>query len=292
MRPCIALVLALVAGHLSGPPAIRAQELDTNAVPASFRPYVHLLASAEVVVPASGPNWRAMDIKDYDQESRKYQELEALVLKLWPQVQILTVILDTLRPTFLGGIGTIPQDTLLAQRREIKEGREEFKAEKKSARKSRRNEEPGDTDTALKEDDEGFELSIGDGTDGPDTLFVPDDDCMIALQEQQGYIATDSIDAQGRRVMIEDTTYSVDMGMKEGFLLVHLLDRQNPGMLDFADDYARAVRLPFWGTVKMFSRLSGYRLNRSYDPEGADGRIEHIIRKHGLDLLDPPCSPE
>ena len=63
-------------------------------------------------------------------------------------------------------------------------------------------------------------------------------------------------------------------------------------MLDFADEYAKAIKLPYWRTIKMFSRLTGYRLNRSYDPEGADGRIEHIIRKHGLDRLAPPCSPE
>ena len=128
--------------------------------------------------------------------------------------------------------------------------------------------------------------------DGPDTLFMPDVDCWIAMQEQDGYVRTDSLNAEGKRMLLRDPDYEEDMGMKAAFLLVHLLDRQNPGMLDFADDYAKAIKLPYWRTIKMFSRLTGYRLNRSYDPEGADGRIEHIIRKHGLDRLDPPCSPE
>ena len=98
-----------------------------------------------------------------------------------------------------------------------------------------------------------------------------------------------SLDAEGMQLMVSDTTVQEDFGFKEGFLMVHLLDRQNPGMLAFADDYAKAVKLPFWSTIKMFSRLSGYRLNKSYNPDRYDGRLEHIIRKHGLDLQPSPC---
>ena len=135
-------------------------------------------------------------------------------------------------------------------------------------------------------------IAIGEKPEGPDTLFFPDVDCWIAMQEQDGYVRTDSLNADGERMLLRDPDFEDEMGMKAAFLIVHLLDRQNPGMLDFADDYAKAIKLPYWRTIKMFSRLTGYRLNRSYDPEGADGRIEHIIRKHGLDRLDPPCSPE
>ena len=271
-----------------------AQDLvDTNTVPEAFRPYVHLLGSAEVVAPASGPNWRAMDIKDYDEDRKKYQELEALVLKVWPRVQIATVMMDTLRPTFLAGIAAVPSDTLKAHRQQVKDGQAEAKAERKADRKEKKADKqqeapPPDSDGAA---EDAVSLEFGEASDGPDTLFMPDIDCWIAMQEQDGYFRTDSLNAEGERMLVEDTTVDGEMGMKEGFLLVHLLDRQNPGMLDFADDYAKAIKLPYWRTIKMFSRLTGYRLNRSYDPEGADGRIEHTIRKHGLDLLDPPCSP-
>ena len=44
--------------------------------------------------------------------------------------------------------------------------------------------------------------------------------------------------------------------------------------------------------IKTFSRLTAYRINKAYDPELYDGRREHIIRKHNLDLRDPPCLPE
>ena len=99
------MAAALSAALMASGARTQAQEtLDTSAVPASFRPYVHLIGSAEVVAPASGPNWRSMDIKAFDEGRKKYQELEAMVLKVWPQVQILTVMLDTLRPTFLSGI--------------------------------------------------------------------------------------------------------------------------------------------------------------------------------------------
>lgn len=277
----------------AGSMPLAGQEIDTNSVPEAFRPFVHLLEAAEVVAPESGPNWRALDIKDYDEDRRKYQELETMVLKVWPQVQILTVMMDTLRPTFLAGIDAVPRDTLLAQRREIKNDQQEAKAERKAERKSRKSkEEPKENaDGELSEEEVELAL-IGEAEDVPDTLFLPDDDCMLALQELDGFQRTDSIDDRGYRMMLQDTTFDDDMSMKEGFLLVHLLDRQNPGMLDFADDYAKAVKLPFWGTIKMFSRLTGYRLNRSYDPTGADGRIEHIIRKHDLDLLDPPCAQD
>jgi len=268
--------------------------VDTNAVPTSFRPYVHLLGSAEVVAHGDGPNWRAMDIKDFDEDRKKYRELEEMVLKVWPSVQIITVMLDTLRPTFLAGIDAVPSDTLKAHRREVKEGQAEAKAERKAEKKSKKAKEKdkkGD-DTTDEEPDDAVELSLGGDADGPDTLFMPDIDCWLAMQEQDGYLRTDSLNDEGKRMMVEDTTLKDETGMKEAFLMAHLLDRQNPGMLDFADDYAKAIKVPYWRAIKMFSRLTGYRLNRSYDPEGADGRIEHIIRKHGLDLLDPPCSPE
>lgn len=240
-----------------------------------------------------------MDIKDYDEDQKKYQELEAMVLKVWPQVQILTVMLDTLRPTFLAGIDAVPDDTLRAQRKRIEEDRAEEKAERKEERKAKRKEKKEDNDreespkaTHSDEVSQDVELSLGGDPSGPDTLRLSGDDCMVALMVAQGYLDLDSLDAEGHRLLVQDPAYEDEMGIKEGFLLAHLLDRQNPGMLDFADDYAKAIKLPFWGTIKMFSRLTGYRINRSYDPEGADGRIEHIIRKHGLDLLDPPCSPE
>ena len=269
--------------------------LDTSTVPPSFRPYVHLLGSAEVVAPASGPNWRAMDIKDYDEQKKKYLELEAMVLDVWPQVQIITVMLDTLRPTFLSGIEAVPQDTLKAHRKGIAEDRADSKAQKKAERKEKKAlKKEAQHESAPEEPDEesDMEIAIGNASDGPDTLFMPDIDCWIAMQEQDGYFRTDSLNAEGERMMVQDTAFEDEMGTKEAFLLVHLLDRQNPGMLDFADDYAKAIKLPYWRTIKMFSRLTGYRINRAYDPEGADGRIEHIIRKHGLDLLDPPCAPE
>ena len=270
------------------PLVARAQEtLDTNAVPAGFRPYVHLLGSAEVVAPESGPNWRAMDIGDYDEDRKKYQELEKMVLAVWPSVQIITVMLDTLRPTFLSGIEAVPSDTLRTHRQQVQDGKTEAKAERKQERRDKKARKKAD----LSEED-AINLEIGADTDGPDTLFMPDVDCWIAMQEQDGYARTDSLDVEGNRMLLRDPEFEDEMGLKEGFLLVHLLDRQNPGMLDFADDYAKAIKLPYWRTIKMFSRLTGYRLNRSYDPEGADGRIEHIIRKHGLDLLDPPCSPQ
>lgn len=289
---------------LCGAGALSAQgTLDTSAVPAGFRPYVHLLGSAEVVAPSSGPNWRAMDIKDYDEAKKKYQELEEMVLAVWPQVQIITVMLDTLRPTFLTGIDAVPEDTIKAHREGLQEDRAESKAqrkeerqEKKAVKKAAKKEESDDSKSAAKseeqEPDGEVEISIGGESDGLDTLFMPDIDCWLAMQEQDGYIRTDSLNADGERMMVQDTAFEDEMGMKEAFLLVHLLDRQNPGMLGFADDYAKAIKLPYWRTIKMFSRLTGYRINRSYDPEGADGRIEHIIRKHGLDLLDPPCAPQ
>ena len=269
------------------PLAVEAQQtLDTNAVPEGFRPWVHLLGSAEVIAPQDGPDWRSMDIKDYDQGQKKYRELEEMVLAVWPSVQIITVMLDTLRPTFLSGIESVPTDTLWAHRQEVKDGRDQAKADRKEERKAKK---------AQKQDDaseDEVSLTFGEESDGPDTLFMPDVDCWIAMQEQDGYVRTDSLNAEGKRMLLRDPDYEEDMGMKAAFLIVHLLDRQNPGMLDFADDYAKAIKLPYWRTIKMFSRLTGYRLNRSYDPEGADGRIEHIIRNHGLDRLDPPCSPE
>lgn len=301
--------LTILLALLSGAGALCAQSnLDTSAVPVSFRPYVHLLGSAEVVAPASGPNWRAMDVKDYDEDKKKYQELEELVLAVWPQVQIITVMLDTLRPTFLSGIEAVPEDTLKAHRKGLQEDRAESKAERKAdrqetktAKKAAKKEGSDDSIAAAaaaeqgpeeSEDERAVSISTGGESDGPDTLFMPDIDCWLAMQEQDGYLRTDSLNEEGERMMVQDTAFEDEMGMKEAFLLVHLLDRQNPGMLDFADDYAKAIKLPYWRTIKMFSRLTGYRINRSYNPEGADGRIEHIIRKHGLDLLDPPCSPE
>ena len=265
--------------------------VDTNTVPEGFRPYVHLLGSAEVVAPLDGPDWRSMEIKDYDQDQKKYRELEEMVLAVWPSVQIITVMLDTLRPTFLSGIESVPPDTLRAHRQEVKDGRTQAKADRKEERKEK---EARKKDASTKEPSEEDEVSItfGEESDGPDTLFMPDVDCWIAMKEQDGYLRTDSVNAEGERMLVEDPEFDDEMGMKAAFLLVHLLDRQDPGMLHFADDYAKAIKLPYWRTIKMFSRLTGYRLNRSYDPEGADGRIEHIIRKHGLDRLDPPCSPE
>lgn len=267
---------------------IQAQEtLDTASVPASFRPYVHLLGSAEVIAPASGPNWRAMEIKAYNEDRKKYQELEAMVLKVWPQVQIMTVMLDTLRPTFLAGIDAVPLDTLRAQRKSIQTERDAAKAERRAERKNKNDDATADE---APESSESVEVALGEETTGPDTLRLSGDDCMVALMVQQGYLDLDSLDADGQRLMVQDTAFDGDLGIKEGFLLVHLLDRQNPGMLDFADDYAKAVKLPFWRTIKTFSRLTGYRINKSYDPERYDGRLEHIIRKHGLDRLDLPCS--
>ena len=288
MRKMFMAVVLVGTVWAHGP--LQAQEtLDTAAVPASFRPYVHLLGSAEVVAPANGPNWRAMDIKAYDEDRKKYQELEAMVLKVWPQVQIMTVMLDTLRPTFLTGIDAVPSDTLRAQRKSIQSERDAEKAERKAERKDKNDDAAAD---GLPEDseDESVELTLGGETEGPDTLRLSGDDCMVALMAQQGYLDLDSLDADGQRLMVQDTAFDGDLGIKEGFMLVHLLDRQNPGMLDFADDYAKAVKLPYWGAIKTFSRFTGYRINKSYDPERYDGRLEHIIRKHGLDLLDLPCS--
>lgn len=274
------------------PLTVGAQEiLDTNAVPEGFRPYVHLLGSAEVIAPPDGPDWRSMDIKDYDQDRKKYRELEEMVLAVWPSVQIITVMLDTLRPTFLSGIESVPTDTLRAHRQEVKDGRAQAKADRKEERKDKKARKKDDSTKEPSEEDE-ISLTFGEESEGPDTLFMPDVDCWIAMQEQDGYLRTDSLNADGERMLLRDPDFEDEMGMKATFLMVHLLDRQNPGMLDFADDYAKAIKLPYWRTIKMFSRLTGYRLNRSYDPEGADGRIEHIIRKHGLDRLDPPCSPE
>ena len=270
------------------PMAVEAQQtLDTNAVPEGFRPWVHLLGSAEVIAPQDGPDWRSMDIKDYDQGQKKYRELEEMVLAVWPSVQIITVMLDTLRPTFLSGIESVPADTLRVHRQEVKDGRAQAKADRKEERKEKKGRKKDDT-----AEEDGVSITFGEESDGPDTLFMPDVDCWIAMQEQDGYVRTDSLNDEGERMLLCDPDYEDEMGMKAAFLIVHLLDRQNPGMLDFADDYAKAIKLPYWRTIKMFSRLTGYRLNRSYDPEGADGRIEHIIRKHGLDRLDPPCSPE
>ena len=285
------IILLVLTCSLS--PIMVGQELDTNFVPEAFRSYVHLLDAAVVVVPETGPNWRAMDIKDYDDSRKKYQELETMVLKVWPRVQILTVVMDTLRPVFLAGIDAVPKDTLMAQRREIKEGQQKAKAERKAERKGRKSEENDSLDEDEPKLEEESELIlIGEAKDAPDTLFMPDDDCMLALQELNGFLRADSVDDRGYRMMVEDTTFEDVLSMKEGLLLVHLLDRQNPGMLDFVDDYAKAVKLPFWGTIKMFSRLTGYRLNRPYNPESTDGRLEHIIRKHDLDLLELPCDLE
>ena len=264
--------------------------LDTSTVPEGFRPYVHLLGSAEVIAPADGPDWRSMDIKDYDQDQKKYRELEEMVLAVWPSVQIITVMLDTLRPTFLSGIESVPTDTLRAHRQGVKDSQAQAKADRKEDRREKKARKKDDSTKEPSEEDE-VSLTLGEESDGPDTLFMPDVDCWIAMQEQDGYVRTDSLNAEGERMLLRDPDFEEEMGIKAAFLLVHLLDRQNPGMLDFADDYAKAIKLPYWRTIKMFSRLTGYRLNRSYDPEGADGRIEHIIRKHGLDRLDPPCSP-
>jgi len=288
------LMVAGLWAVLSGP-LLCQETADTAVFPAGFRPFVHLIDAAEVVAPASGPNWRAMDIKAYDQNRKKYMELEAMVLKVWPQVQILTVMMDTLRPAFLAGIASVPQDTLAAQRKAIKADQQVQKAEKKAekkadrlARKSDASKDVGADEGDAASDDVTLSLG-GDGTTGPDTLRIADNDCMVAFQQQQGYLDLDSLDAEGKHLMLQDTAYDGDLGIKEGFLLVHLLDRQNPGMLGFADDYAKAVKLPYWGAIKTLSRFTGYRLNKVYDPERYDGRLEHIIRKHGLDLLDPPC---
>lgn len=269
--------------------------LDTSSVPETFRPYVHLLGSAEVVAPPDGPDWRSMEIKDYDQDRKKYRELEEMVLAVWPSVQIITVMLDTLRPTFLSGIESVPTDTLQAHRQDIKDGQAQAKADRKEERKekkARNKDTPPEAPSETPSEEDEVTIAIGAKPEGPDTLFMPDVDCWIAMQEQDGYMRTDSLNAEGKRMLLRDPDHEEEMGMKAAFLLVHLLDRQNPGMLDFADDYAKAIKLPYWRTIKMFSRLTGYRLNRSYDPEGADGRIEHIIRQHGLDRLDPPCSPQ
>jgi len=278
------LIVALVS---MCPPVLGQGGLDSAQVPESFRPYVHLLGSAEVIAPESGPDWRSMNIKDYDQDQKKYRELEEMVLAVWPSVQIITVMLDTLRPTFLSGIEAVPTDTLRAHRQGVKDSQAQAKADRKQERKEKKARKK----EANSEEDE-VTIALGEESDGPDTLFMPDVDCWIAMQEQDGYLRTDSVNADGKRMLLRNPDFEDEMGMKAAFLLVHLLDRQNPGMLDFADDYAKAIKLPYWRTIKMFSRLTGYRLNRSYDPEGADGRIEHIIRKHGLDRLDPPCSPE
>ena len=248
---CFAILVCL-------PLAAGAQEtLDTNAVPAGFRPYVHLLGSAEVVAPESGPNWRAMDIGDFDEDRKKYQELEEMVLAVWPSVQIITVMLDTLRPTFLSGIEAVPSDTLRAHRQQVQDGKAEAKAERKQERRDKKARKKAD----LSEED-ALTLEIGADSDGPDTLFMPDVDCWIAMQEQDGYTRTDSLTrgqphaapgtpeftdsldtCEGNRMLLRDPEFEDEMGLK-GFLLVHLLDRQNPGMLDFADDYAKAIKLP------------------------------------------------
>ncbi len=286
------LIVALIS---MCPPILGQGGLDSAQVPASFRPYVHLLGSAEVIAPERGPDWRSMEIKDYDQDQKKYRELEDMVLAVWPSVQIITVMLDTLRPTFLSGIEAVPTDTLRAHRQEVKDGRAQAKADRKEERKEKKARKKEATSEAPAEaplEEDEVSITLGEESDGPDTLFMPDVDCWIAMQEQDGYLRTDSVNADGERMLLRNPDFEDEMGMKAAFLLVHLLDRQNPGMLDFADDYAKAIKLPYWRTIKMFSRLTGYRLNRSYDPEGADGRIEHIIRTHGLDRLHPPCSPE
>jgi hypothetical protein len=291
--------LAMIAS-----PARAQEKVDSTDFPPGFRPFVHLIGEAEVVAAEDGPNWRAVDIKDYDESKNKYMELEALVLKVWPQVMIITTMLDTMRPAFSEGIGAVPDSTLQAQRDSIAVGKAERKAEKKAEKKARKlgvpteDENPDVADAAgdKGQDDQdpsgsGISIERGNTESEPsiDTISVSNDPCIIALQEQQGYSVLDSLDAEGMQLMVSDTTVQEDFGFKEGFLMVHLLDRQNPGMLAFADDYAKAVKLPFWSTIKMFSRLSGYRLNKSYDPDRYDGRLEHIIRKHGLDLQPSPC---
>ena len=260
--------------------------IDTAAVPEGFRPYVHLLGSAEVIAPPDGPDWRSMEIKDYDQDQKKYRELGYGPGRLaqradhhgdarhpaphLPLRHRIRAVRHLAGPPPAGQGQTRPKPRRTARR---------------SGRTRRRR-----SRTTPEEDE--VSLTFGAESDGPDTLFMPDVDCWIAMQEQDGYTRTDSLDSEGNRMLLRDPEFEDEMGMKAAFLLVHLLDRQNPGMLDFADDYAKAIKLPYWRTIKMFSRLTGYRLNRSYDPEGADGSIEHIIRKHGLDRLDPPCSPE
>ena len=112
--------------------------IDTSTVPEGFRPYVHLLGSAEVIAPPDGPDWRSMEIKDYDPDRKKYRELEEMVLAVWPSVQIITVMLDTLRPTFLSGIESVPTDTLRAHREEVKDGRAQAKADRKEERKEKK----------------------------------------------------------------------------------------------------------------------------------------------------------
>ena len=288
-------------------PACAQETADSTDFPPGFRPFVHLIGEAEVVAAEDGPNWRAVDIKDYDESKDKYMELEALVLKVWPQVMIITTMLDTMRPAFSEGIGAVPDSTLQAQRDSIAVGKAERKAEKKAEKRAEKqarklgvpaedensavagaaNKGQDDQDTS----EPGLSIERGNSESEPsiDTISVSNDPCVIALQEQQGYSVLDSLDADGMQLMVSDTTVQEDLGFKEGFLMVHLLDRQNPGMLAFADDYAKAVKLPFWSTIKMFSRLSGYRLNKSYNPERYDGRLEHIIRKHGLDLQVSPC---
>lgn len=270
---------------------------DSTAFPPGFRPFVHLIGAAEVVATDEGPDWRGMDIKDYDETKNKYLDLEVMVLKVWPQVMIISSMLDTMRTSFSQGIESVPDSTLKAQRASIQSGKEERKAEKKAEKRARKSDPPLDkeaqeeTSSQPGDQDTGVSVEIGksESEQTPDTISVSNDPCMIALQEQQGFIALDSLDAEGQQLMVSDTAFQDDMGFKEGFLLVHLLDRQNPGMLNFADDYAKAVKLPFWSTIKMFSRLSGYRINKAYDPERYDGKLEHIIRKHGLDLQTSPC---
>ena len=144
--------------------------IDTSTVPEGFRPYVHLLGSAEVVAPQDGPDWRSMDIKDYDQDRKKYRELEEMVLAVWPSVQIITVMLDTLRPTFLSGIESVPTDTLRAHRQEVKDGQAQAKADRKEERKekkARKKEAPSEAPSETPSEEDEVTIAIGEKPAGP-----------------------------------------------------------------------------------------------------------------------------
>jgi hypothetical protein len=246
-------------------------------------PFINLLDVAVISGPAQGVDWRSVEIKEYDIQSEKYQELEATILRLWPTVQLMVMGLEPVEELVSSGISSIPKDTLLAQKSALKSA-------KKAAKKSRRQGES-----------ESFNVTIGSSSSASteeeeaeapsnDTLRIKDDPCLIAQTEMGGYRSTDIVDEQNRRILVKDTAAAdlfSDFG--ESLLLFHLLDREFQGFKSFISAYAGAVKMPYWGVIKFATRMSGYRINREYQARGRDGMIEHIIRRHNLDYSQHPC---
>jgi hypothetical protein len=256
---------------------------DTSAFSPLPPSFVHMLDAAVVSAPALGVNWRDIEIADYNVERDKYQTLEADIRRLWPAVQLMTIALEPVQDVVYTGISAIPSDSILAQKRELRSMKKAARLDRKKGESKTYTVSLGSASLEVEAEDEQEPVST-------DTLRVEDHPCTIAQAELQGYRPTGNLDGQGMAVLVMDSTVEVPFdSFGDSMLIIHLLDRQNQGLKSFVSDYAAAVKVPYWGVMKLATRFSGYRIDRAYQGRGRDGRIEHIIRRHQLGILEHPC---